>query len=90
MSNQWSKKSHLTMFLVLFTRVGGSWFGPGDVRDTLIALVHQYVPSSKYHVARLLLFVFDSYEKHAQPAELSQIASASAASFFCRFRNGLT
>ena len=63
---------------------------PAKSVDALGALTHQETAGSEHDAARLLLFVLDRNEAHARPLAASQMASASAASFFCRLMNGLT
>jgi hypothetical protein len=58
--------------------------------DALRTLTHQEIPGSEHDAVRLLLFGLDGNEAHARPLAASQMASASAASFFCRLTNGLT
>jgi hypothetical protein len=48
-------------------------------------LANEQMPAAMNRQATLLLSCLGLHEPHVQPANASQIASASAASFFCRF-----
>jgi hypothetical protein len=58
--------------------------------DDLGALADQQVAPAKHHRTRLLLLGLTATKRIDGRCAASQIASASAASFFCRFTNGFT
>jgi hypothetical protein len=58
--------------------------------DELCALTNQKIAGPKDHAGSLLLFRLDCSEAHARSLRCLAIASASTASFLCRFTNGLT
>ena len=58
--------------------------------DDLRALTHQCIACPKHHRCGLRHLALHRHERIAGRWTASQIASASAASFFCRFTNGLT
>ncbi len=58
--------------------------------DCLRALANQQIARVEQHALRLLLPRLHRHEAHRGREAASQIASASAASFFCRFTNGFT
>jgi hypothetical protein len=51
---------------------------------------HQHIPRSENDAICLLLFISIATNLLLGRCAASQIASASAASFFCRFTNSLT
>jgi hypothetical protein len=62
---------------------------PAKSVDALGALPHQEIAGSEHDAVRLLLFGLDRHEAMLGRWAASQMASASAASFFCRLMNGL-
>jgi hypothetical protein len=63
---------------------------PSQGIDRLRALSHQQVASTEHGRAGLLLLLSIATKRILGRWAASQIASASAASFFCRFTNGFT
>jgi hypothetical protein len=58
--------------------------------DNLGALAHQKIAGSKTIAAACDASLFTCTKRIVGRCDASQIASASAASFFCRFTNGFT
>jgi hypothetical protein len=58
--------------------------------DQLRSLTDEEVSRPEKHGASLLGFSLWNHEPHRRPVAASTIASASAASFFCRLTKGLT
>lgn len=58
--------------------------------DGLGPLAHQKIASAKHHRRSLLFLLLAATKRIVGRCAASQIASASAASFFCLFTKGLT
>ena len=87
---QRSKSDPTARRLMTIPGVGPIHQVPAQSVDALGALTHQQIPGSEHDAIRLLLLVLTGTKRMLGRWAASQIASASAASFFCRLMNGLT